>query len=317
MDQEVVSVESRAKQKLERDMGPELLRALNDPLTNELMLNPDGTLWLERQGEPMRQIGTMAAHRAQAILEIVAGIYRKEVTKGTPLLECEWPLGNARFAGQLPPIVPRPSFQIRRHTVVVIPLEDYVAKGIMTQAQFDVIVEAVRRRRNILISGGTGSGKTTLANAILGKRVLIFPGDRLIIIEDTGEIRCTAKNYAQWHTTSTTSLRDLIKHALRARPDSIIVGETRGADALDLCMAWNTGHEGGMATIHANNQFAALSRLKLLISMHPESPRPIEPVIAEAVHLIVQIAKTPEGRRVQGILEVSGFRDGDYITKSL
>lgn len=317
MESPTVTVEDRAKAKLERDVGPEFLAAFNDPLTLELMLNPDGVLFLERLGEPMRQIGTMPAVKAQAILETVAGIHRREVTKEKPILECEWPLSHARFAGQLPPVVRRPSFVLRKHPIKVFTLDDYVAKSELSEAHRQAIVAAISARKNIFVSGGTGSGKTTLVNAILMELARIFPDVRLVIIEDTGEIQCRAKNHVQWHTTVTVSMRDLIRHSLRVRPDRIIVGEVRGAESLDLLIVLNTGHEGGLATIHANNARACLNRLKLAVSMHPESPKPVEPLISEVVGLIVHIAKTPEGRRIQEILEVSGYRDGDYITKSL
>ena len=310
------TIEERAKRNLERQLGPELLAVLHDPRTFEIMRNPDSTLWLERVGEPISRIGTMSNEKAQAIVEVIAGIHRKEITRSVPLLECELPLDGSRFAGQFPPVVSSPSFAIRKRAVKVFSLDEYVAKGEMTQRQRQVIVDAIRARRNIFLSGGTGSGKTTLANAILSEVVACFPDERLLILEDTGEIQCTAKNHIQYHTTADVTLRDLIRMTLRMRPDRIIVGETRGAEALDLLMAMNTGHEGGLATIHANGARATLSRLAMLISMNVEAPRPLEPLIAEAVHLIVHIAKTPQGRRVQEILEVSGYRDGAYITTS-
>jgi len=143
------------------------------------------------------------------------------------------------------------------------------------------------------------------------------PSERVVIIEDTGEIQCSAENYVQYHTTAEVNMTALLKTTLRMRPDRILVGEVRGPEALDLLMAWNTGHEGGAATLHANNATAGLDRLAMLISMHRDSPKPIEPLIGEAVHVVVHIARTTEGRRIQEIIEVSGYREGRYITKSL
>jgi type IV secretion system protein VirB11 len=219
----------------------------------------------------------------------------------------------------MPPVVASPTFAIRKKAVAVFTQDQYVDAGIKTASQSDVLKGVVADHRNLLVIGGTGSGKTTLVNAMLLELATIFPDVRLLIIEDTGEIQCRAKNHAQWHTTVTVSMRDLIRHVLRARPDRVIVGEVRGAEALDLLIVLNTGHEGGLATIHANNAHACLSRLKLAVSMHPESPKPVEPLIAQVVGLIVHIEKTPEGRRVQEVLEVSGYspRDGDYITRLL
>ena len=314
---EFTSIKDRAKRKLERDMGPELLVALNDPKTVEIMLNADGRLWHERLGESMTCIGSMRVAQAQAIIETIAGYHGKEVTRQKPILEGELPLDGSRFAGQLPPVVPAPTFAIRKKAVAIFTLDQYVAQGIMTPEQKASLVAAVAGHRNILVIGGTGSGKTTLVNAIINEMVIQDPTERVFIIEDTGEIQCAAENYVQYHTSIDVNMTALLKTTLRMRPDRILVGEVRGPEALDLLMAWNTGHEGGAATLHANNAKAGLDRLAMLISMHPDSPKPIEPLIGEAVHLIVHIARTPDGRRVQEILEVSGYSQGQYLTKTL
>ena len=312
------TIKDRAKRKLERDMGPELLAALADPKTVEIMLNADGKLWQERLGEPMRCIGTLRVAQAQAIIETIAGYHGKEITRQRPILEGEFPLDGSRFAGQLPPVVPAPTFAIRKRAVAIFTLDQYVERGIMTDQQRQALVDAVRAHRNILAIGGTGSGKSTLVNAIISEMVMQDPTERVFIIEDTAEIQCAAENYVQYHTSIDVTMTALLKTTLRMRPDRILVGEVRGPEALDLLMAWNTGHEGGAATLHANNAKAGLDRLAMLISMHPDSPKPIEPLIGEAVHVIVHIARTPDGsRRIQEILEVSGYAGGQYITNSL
>jgi type IV secretion system protein TrbB len=312
------SVRDRSKKKLERDMGPELLAALQDPRTVEVVLNADGKLWQERLGEPMRCIGTLRMAQAQAILETVASYHGKEITHTKPILEGELPLDNSRFAGQIPPVVPAPTFAIRKKAVAIFTLEQYVKSRIMSPQQRETMVSAVRGHRNILVSGGTGSGKTTLVNAIVNEMVVHDPGERVVIIEDTGEIQCAAQNHVQYHTSMDVSMTALLKATLRMRPDRIVVGEVRGPEALDLLMAWNTGHEGGVATVHANNARAALGRLAMLISMHPDSPRPIEPLIGEAVHMVVHIARTPDGsRRIQEVLQVNGYSNGQYLTTPL
>lgn len=311
------TVRDRARKKLERDMGPELLAALNDPRTVEVMLNADGRLWLERLGEPMACIGTLRVAQAQAIIETVAGYHGKEVTRAKPVLEGELPLDGSRFAGQLPPVVPAPTFAIRKKAVAIFTLDQYVAAGIMLPQQRNLLIDAVRGHRNILVVGGTGSGKTTLVNAIIHEMVMQDPAERVFIIEDTGEIQCAAQNYVQYHTSADVNMTALLKTTLRMRPDRILVGEVRGPEALDLLMAWNTGHEGGAATLHANNARAGLDRLAMLISMHPDSPRPIEPLIGEAVHLVVHIARVEGSRRIQEILQVSGFASGRYSTQTL
>jgi len=311
------SIKERAKKKLERDMGAELLAALYDPKTVEIMLNADGKVWQERQGERARFICNLRVAQAQAIIETIAGFHGKEVTKNNPLLEGEFPLDGSRFAGQLPPVVRGPTFAIRKKATAIFTLEQYVSAGIMTEAQRLSIIQAVGDHRNILVIGGTGSGKTTLVNAIINQMVIQDPTERVFIIEDTGEIQCSAANHVQYHTSIDVSMTMLLKTTLRMRPDRILVGEVRGEEALDLLDAWNTGHPGGAATLHANSAQEGLTRLKSLVSRNKSAPSEIEPLIGEAVHVVVHIARTPEGRRVQEILEVSGYSNGQYITKTL
>jgi type IV secretion system protein TrbB len=316
-EEATTSLKDRARKKLERDLGPLVMDALANPKTVEIMLNADGRLWHELLGQPMRCMGTLPFARAEAIIKTIAGYHNKEVTRHKPILEGELPIDGSRFAGQLPPVVPAPTFAIRKKAVAIFTLDQYVAAGIMTAAQKEVLAAAIQSHRNILVTGGTGSGKTTLINAIIHSMVEFDPAERVFIIEDTGEIQCAAENFVQYHTSLEVSMTMLLKTTLRMRPDRILVGEVRGPEALDLLMAWNTGHEGGAATLHANNARAGLGRLAMLISMHPDSPKPIEPLIGEAVHMVVHIARTPEGRRIQEILEVSGHADGRYITRTL
>lgn len=312
------TIKERAKKKLERDMGPELLAALHDPNTEEIMLNADGNVWQKLLGEPMRCIGSLRLAQAQAVIETVAGYHGREVTRSQPILEGEFPVDGSRFAGQLPPVVLAPTFAIRKKAVAIFTLDQYVQRGIMTVQQREVLIKAIRNHRNILVSGSTASGKTTLVNSIINEMVLQDPMERIFIIEDTGEIQCAAKNHVQYHTSMDVSMTALLKTTLRMRPDRILVGEVRGREALDLLMAWNTGHEGGAATLHANDARAALDRLCMLVSMHPDTPKPIEPLIGAAVHVVVHIDRTPDGsRRIQEILEVTGYENGHYITKTL
>lgn len=309
---------NRAIKKLEREMGPLLLAALRDPRTIEVMLNPDGKLWQEKLGEPMKHIGHISASSGQAIIETIAGFHRREVTAKNPILECEVPIDGSRFAGQLYPIVGGPTFAIRKKAVSIFTLDQYVEKGVMTPEQYESITQACRDHKNILVVGGTSSGKTTLLNAIIHKINQLYPHERFVIIEDTGEIQCAAENVVQFHTTADVSLTMCLKTTLRMRPDRISVGEVRGPEALDLLMAWNSGHPGGAATLHANTSKAGLSKLLMLISMHRDSPSPIEPLIGEAVHVVVNIAKNPDGSRsIREIVEVHGYENGQYILKSL
>lgn len=242
--QHIATVKDRAKLKLERD-AREILCALQDPETVEIMVNADGRIWQEKLGQRIEYIGNLQAAQAEAVIKTVAGFHGKEVTRSNPIIEGEFPLDNSRFAGQLPPVVSSPTFAIRKKAVAIFTLEQYVESGVLSAKHRDVIKDAVRQHRNILVIGGTGSGKTTLINAIIFEMVLNDPDERIFIIEDTGEIQCAAQNSVQYHTTLDVSMTQLLKTTLRMRPDRILVGEVRGAEALDLLDAWNTGHEGG------------------------------------------------------------------------
>ena len=314
-DQE--TVKKRVTERLRRDLGPLVEGALNDPKTTDILLNADGQLWLKRLGEPTRVIGTMEAWRATSVIKTLAGLLGKTVGAKEPILDGELPFGNERFAGQLPPVVSSPCFAIRKPAITVFPLDSYVEQGIMTQAQCDAIKKAVRDHKNILVVGGTGSGKTTLINAVIQEMVDNDPNERVFIIEDTGEIQCSAINCVQYHTTLEVSMTDLLKTTLRMLPDRIIVGEVRGSEALDLLDSWNTGHDGGAGTLHANSAESALQRLKSLVTRNKHAPTDIEPLIAEAVHVIVQINRKSEVRRVETILEIVGYENGNYITNTL
>ena len=307
----------RTLAKLDRDFGSVLAGALCDPATIEVALNPDGRLWQERLGEPMRCIGRIEPAQGEAIIKTVASHLGKEVTRSTPIIEGELPPDGARFAGQLPPVVSAPTFAIRKPAIKLLLLDDYVSDGALSASHCAALKAAVEAHRNILVVGGTGSGKTTFVNALIAHMVASAPDERLVILEDTREIRCTAQNSVQYHTSAAVSMTELLRTTLRMRPDRILVGEVRGPEALDLLMAWNTGHEGGAATIHANNAWAGLLRLQMLVSMNRESPRRVEPLIAEAVNVIVHIARTAYGRRVHEVLEVLGFGESGYSTKTL
>lgn len=312
----ITTVKDRAKSKLERD-AREILSALQDPETVEIMVNADGRIWQEKLGQKMQHIGNIQAAQVEAVIKTVAGFHGKEVNRFNPMIEGEFPLDNSRFAGQLPPIVSSPTLAIRKKAIKIFTLEQYVETGVLSPRYSDVIKDAVRKHRNILVIGGTGSGKTTLINAIINEMVLCDPDERIFILEDTGEIQCAAENFVQYHTTLDVDMTQLLKTTLRMRPDRILVGEVRGAEALDLLDAWNTGHEGGAATLHANDALSGLTRLESLISRNPSAPKEIMPLIAEAVDMVIHITRTPHGRKIQQIIEVQGFKRGSYQIKKL
>ena len=281
--------------------------ALFDPDTIELMLNPDGKIWQERLGIGMAHICNMPESEADEFIRKIAGCLKKIITWENPRLEGVLPLDDSRFAGQIQPVVAHPAFTIRKRAVKVFTLDEYVEAGILTEEQRELIRCGIRERKNILILGGTGSGKTTLGNAVLHEITEMEPHARQIIIEDTAELNSTAENKVNLQTSETVSMTDLIKTTLRMRPDRIIVGEVRGPEAFDLIQAWNTGHPGGMATLHANDCLSGLRRLKSLVSQHPFAPRDIEPDIALAVNFMVNIVKTGGTRCIREIVEIKDY----------
>ena len=296
--------------KLRREAGPVVLNALQDDDVIEVLLNPDGRLWVERLGGGLCCVGQMNASVAESVIATVASYVGRPVTALEPILECEFPLDSSRFEALLPPVVTNPIFSLRKKAIKILTLEDYVTSGNLRTSHYEVLKDAIARRRNILVIGGTGSGKTTLTNAIINEISARAPDHRLVIIEDTREIQCAAPNAVTLRTSETTDMTQLLRATMRLRPDRIIVGEVRGGEALALLKAWNTGHPGGVATLHANHAQAGLVRLEQLIA--EVTAAPMQALIAEAVDLVVVIARTTEGRKVTEVGEVILFHDGEY-----
>ena len=299
--------------KLQHALGDELRIALDDPNVVEIMLNPDGRLFIERLGHGIAAVGEMTHAAAETVIGSVAHVLNSEVDQQSPIVSGELPIGGHRFEGLLPPVVSGPSFTIRRRASRLIPLDDYVSSQAMTVRQAEVIRSAIASRLNILIAGGTGSGKTTLTNAVLAELVSTSPDDRLVILEDTSEIQCAAENAVSLHTSDAVDMSRLLKSTMRLRPDRIIVGEVRDGAALTMLKAWNTGHPGGVATIHANSARSALRRLEQLTA--EVSHQPMQAVIGDAVDLVISIERTAKGRRVHEILHVTRFAGGRYQTE--
>lgn len=305
----------RISEKLRRELGPQICGLLEDPVVVEIMLNPDGKLWVERRGAAMEMIGTMPASRAESLMGTVASTLRTQITAQNPILECELPLDGSRFEALIPPVVSGPSFTIRRKAVRVFTLAEYVDAGIMTLTQCEALERAVCERRNILVVGGTGTGKTTLTNAIIDAMAKTCPQDRLAIIEDTGELQCSADNSITMRAVDHVDMTRLLKATMRLRPDRILVGEVRDGAALALLKAWNTGHPGGAATIHANSAYAGLIRMEQLVAEATQAP--MQMLIAEAIDLIVSIEKTKDGRRVRDVITVEGHDGMRYVTRAV
>lgn len=306
---ETTAIERRIRM-LRTAMGPIITQALEDPEVVEVLLNPDGSLWLDKLGSGRAPVGiSMTPADAERIIRLVAAHVRAEVHAGAPILSAELPETGERFEGVLPPVVKAPAFAIRKRAVGVIRLDHYVADNILTVHQADFLKKAVRARLNILIAGGTSSGKTTMANALLAE--MAVTGDRVIILEDTLELQCSAEDHVPLRTRpGVVSMSELVRSTLRLRPDRIVIGEVRGSEALDLLKAWGTGHPGGVATIHAGSAMGALTRLEqLILEVALTPPRAL---IAEAVNVIVFIAGRGRERRVQEIACVTGFDAHSY-----
>ncbi|RWJ57339.1 MAG: P-type conjugative transfer ATPase TrbB [Mesorhizobium sp.] len=304
----------RLIRKLQEALGDQLCVALEDATVVEIMLNPDGRLFIERLGHGVMPAGEMSAATAEIVIGSVAHALQSEADDDRPIVSGELPIGGHRFEGLLPPVVASPAFTIRRRASRLIPLDGYVAARIMTEHQASLIRNAIAARMNIVISGGTGSGKTTLANAVIAEIVETAPEDRILILEDTAEIQCAAENAVALHTSDTIDMARLLKSTMRLRPDRIIVGEVRDGAALTLLKAWNTGHPGGVTTIHSNSAMSALRRLEQLTA--EASQQPMQEVIAEAVDLVVSIERTGRGRRVRDVVHVERFEGGRYKTES-
>lgn len=304
----------RLVRKLQEALGDQLCVALDDSNVVEIMLNPDGKLFIERLGHGVAPAGEMSSAAAEMVIGTVAHALQSEVDTDEPIISGELPIGGHRFEGLLPPVVAKPAFTIRRRASRLIPLDDYVRSGVMTEAQAATIRSAIAARLNIIISGGTGSGKTTLANAVIHEIVRSAPEDRLVILEDTAEIQCAAENAVLLHTTDTVDMARLLKSTMRLRPDRIVVGEVRDGAALTLLKAWNTGHPGGVATIHSNTAMSALRRLEQLTA--EASQQPMHEVIGEAVDLVISIERTQRGRRVRDVIQVERFAGGQYEIES-
>jgi type IV secretion system protein VirB11 len=298
-------------------LGPSIAAWLDDPAVIEVMLNPDGRLWLDRLGEGISDTGmTLFAADGERIVRLVAHHVGVEVHASSPRVSAELPEGGERFEGLLPPVVAAPAFAIRKPAVAVFTLDEYAEAGIMSPAEAAALRDGVQTRANILVAGGTGSGKTTLVNALLAE--VAKTADRIVLIEDTRELQCAAPNLVAMRTKDgVVSLSDLVRSSLRLRPDRIPIGEVRGAEALDLLKAWGTGHPGGIGTIHAGTALGALRRMEQLIQEAVVTvPRAL---LAETIELVAVLARDGHGRRLAELARVDGIdaTTGDYRLTSL
>ncbi|MBV9017488.1 MAG: P-type conjugative transfer ATPase TrbB [Alphaproteobacteria bacterium] len=293
-------------------LGPAIARWLEDPKVVEVLLNPDGRLWIDRLREGLTETREcLSPADGERIIRLVAHHVGAEIHTASPRVSAELPETGERFEGLIPPVVAAPAFAIRKPAIAVFMLDDYIAAGIMTAAEANILRRAVTERQNILVAGGTSTGKTTLVNALLAE--VAATGDRVVLIEDTRELQCKARNLIALRTKDgVASLADLVRSSLRLRPDRIPIGEVRGAEALDLLKAWGTGHPGGVGTIHAGSALGALRRLEQLIQEAVITvPRPL---IAETIDVIAVLAGRGNQRRLIELVGVEGLHSsGDYV----
>ena len=302
----------RGARMLRTALGPAIANWLEDPTVVEVMLNPDGRLWIDRLAGGLIDTGErLSPGDGERIVRLVAHHVGAEVHPGSPRVSAELPETGERFEGLLPPVVAAPAFAIRKPAVALFTLDDYVAAGIMRAAQAATLRTAVADRRNILVAGGTSTGKTTLTNALLAE--VAKTTDRVVLIEDTRELQCKAPNLVALRTKDgVASLSDLVRSSLRLRPDRIPIGEVRGAEALDLLKAWGTGHPGGIGTIHAGSALGALRRMEQLIQEAVITvPRAL---IGETIQLVAVLAGRGSDRRLAELACVQGLgSNGDYV----
>ena len=308
--------EGRRRQMLRTAFGPSIAAALADPTVIEVMVNPDGRLWIDRSVVGRSDSGErIGAAEAERIVRMVAAHVRREVTDKAPIVSAELPETGERFEGVMPPVTSAPCFAVRKPADMVYRLSHYIVDGIMSARQAAALALAVRDRKNILVVGGTSSGKTTLVNALLAEVAEL--DERVVILEDTRELKCAAADCLALRTKpGVASLGDLVRSTLRLRPDRIIVGEVRGPEALDMLKAWNTGHPGGLTTVHANSALAGLYRLEQLVQEAVVTvPRDL---IVEAIDVVVFMAGRGARRRVETVLEVKSLdADGAYVLNPL
>jgi len=307
---------ARSARMLRTALGADVAAWLEDPAVVEVMLNPDGRLWVDRLSEGLADAGVeISAADGERIVRLVAHHVGAEVHALSPRVSAELPGTGERFEGLLPPVVAAPVFAIRKPAVAVFTLEDYVRAGIMPEQAATALREAITTRANILVAGGTSTGKTTLTNALLAE--VAKSSDRVVLIEDTRELQCLTPNLVALRTKDgVASLSDLVRSSLRLRPDRIPIGEVRGAEALDLLKAWGTGHPGGIGTIHAGSALGALRRLEQLIQEAVVTvPRAM---IAETIDLIAVLSGRGSARRLSELARVERLdTSGDYRLQPL
>ncbi len=313
--------QQRLYEKLHCDIGDDIRHFLQDEATTEIMANPNGSLWIDQKELGQSQIGEIPSQRVQLIIRTVAGINGQVISEVHPHLETKFPLHRCmkgeRFTAQIPPLVSAPCFSIRKRTNSVLTLMDYLSSNQLSKDQYFVLQQLIEERQNILVCGGPGSGKTTITSALLQESIARNSKQRFIILEDTPELFCQAENTVPLLTNKQMNMCALVSAAMRIRPDRILVGEVRGAEALDLMKAWNTGCPGGLATIHANDAPSAIQRV-LDCAMESGLSEPPISLVTHTINAVVFVKREQnKSGYVQEIIAVKGFQDGRFKLEQL
>lgn len=298
---------------LKSSLGEKINSYFEDEDIIEIMLNDDKTVWVDSLTKGMYFTGIILENtEAMKIINTVATFMEAKVDKENPRMSAELPDTGFRFESVIPPNVDNPIFTIRKKSILIFTLDDYVRMGSLTEFQKGVIEKAINNYKNILIVGGTSTGKTTFANACIGA---IPKKDRLVILEDTKEIRSLCPNKISLKTSMYTSMEELFYSTMRLRPDRIVVGEIRGATSLDLLTAWNSGHGGGVSTIHSDSTEGALEQLEQYNQRKSVDKQ--QKLIGKAIDLVVVLKRVNGERKVVEIKEVLGFENGEYIIREV
>lgn len=306
---------------LECNLGADILKCMHDDDVFEVIVNPDGMLWVDTFSSGFVNTGIrIEPETTKRIIYCVASLSGQVIDLAKdPSLQADIPsshlFANARFQAELPAIVEAPSFNIRKHSKNVFTLNDYVEQGTMTERQREIIIQSIHEGKNLIAAGGTKSGKTTLLNAILSE--ISNLGERIITIEDTKELNCTATNKVALYTTDAVDMDSLLRKTLRLSPNRIVVGEVRGKEALTLIDAWSTGHRGGCSTVHSNSALETLFRLEEMVSRVSLTPQ--QAAISRAIDVVVYLRYKNTNRKLEEIVAVDGFDNvkKEYITHLL
>lgn len=305
------SSEERRLEVLVDSLGEDFMNTWAKPDVTEINVNDDGKMWVKRHGLNASHFSNLTPSEAMNVISLVADSVKEIVSFENYKLECEFPLDGSRFSALVPPVVRAPSFSLRKHNPRQIPLSDFVAQGVFPQEVHDLIRSAIAQKLNFLVVGGTASGKTTLVNSVINEMALMNPRERVVIAEDTRELKSSFDNTLYLRTTLAAPLSEVVSVILRHSPDRIFVGEVRDHTALNMLMLWNTGHPGGICTIHANSAHETFGRMEDMVRQ--ACGEPLSRVVGQAVDIVLFLepAQNSAGRVLSQVIRCHGYNEKD------